>query len=83
MKNMRIYKDFAQALLPDGILDYYYLTDFKKKETSLCIYLEEKPDIPSEYKDQSYRLSGFMPEVTIKDFPIREYKAELKIKRCR
>ncbi|NOQ70853.1 MAG: hypothetical protein GQ574_02560 [Crocinitomix sp.] len=80
---MSIYKEFAQALLPDGILDYCDLTDFKKKGNALLIFLEEKPVIPSEYKDESYRLNGFMPEVTIKDFPIREFKAELKIKRRR
>lgn len=80
---MNIYKDFAQVLLPEGILDYYELTDFKKEENSLLIFLEEKAEIPPEYKGESYRLSGFMPEVTIKDFPIREYKAELKIKRRR
>jgi hypothetical protein len=54
IKNISMYKDFGQALLPDGISDYYYLTDFKKKENSLSIYIEEKPDIPSEYRIKSY-----------------------------
>jgi len=80
---MEIYKEFAALLLPAGILDYYELTDFKKDKGNISIFLKEKAEIPLEYKDNSYRLNGFMPEVTIKDFPIREYKAELKIKRRR
>ena len=48
MIRMNIYKDFAQVLLPEGILDYYELTDFKKEENSLLIFLEEKAEIPPE-----------------------------------
>lgn len=80
---MSIYREFAELLLPDGIFDYYELIDFKKESTNISIYLEEKSEIPTEYKNESYRLSGFMPEVTIKDFPIREHKVQLKIKRRR
>ena len=80
---MSIYKEFAELLLPDGILNYFELTDFKKEEGKMMIYLEEKSEIPSEYKKESYRLNGFLSEVSIKDFPIREYKVELKIKRRR
>jgi hypothetical protein len=80
---MTIYKEFAELLLPEGLLTYYDLIDFKKSDEILKIHLEEKKDIPIEYKNKSYRLNGFLPAVTIKDFPIREFKVELKIKRRR
>lgn len=80
---MTIYKEFAELLLPEGLLTYYDLIDFKKSDEIVKIHLEEKKEIPIEYKDKSYRLNGFLPAVTIKDFPIREFKVELKIKRRR
>jgi len=80
---MTIYKDFAELLLPEGILTYYDLIDFNKEGENISIYLSEKAEIPIAYKNEKYRLNGFLPEVTIKDFPIREYKVQLKIKRRR
>jgi len=80
---MTIYKEFAELLLPKGILTYFDLIHFKKEDKMISIHLEEKKEIPEEYKDKSYRLNGFLPAVTIKDFPIREFKVELKIKRRR
>ena len=80
---MTIYKEFAELLLPEGLLTYYDLINFNKEGEIVSIHLEEKKEIPIEYKDKSYRLNGFLPAVTIKDFPIREFKVELKIKRRR
>ena len=80
---MTIYREFTEVLLPEGVLDYFELFDFNKENNNLSIYLEEKNTIPIEYKDRSYRLNGYMPEITITDFPIREYKVKLKIKRRR
>jgi len=80
---MTIYKEFAELLLPEGLLTYYDLINFNKEGEIVSVHLEEKKEIPIEYKDKSYRLNGFLPAVTIKDFPIREFKVELKIKRRR
>lgn len=51
--------------------------------TGLNIYLEEKNIIPIEYKDQKLESKGFLPEISIQDFPIRGQKVNLCIKRRR
>lgn len=79
------YKDLLAALLPEGILDYFELTHFKKDDTGLYIHLEERNSLPQEFKDQQqlYHSKGFYPQVTIQDFPIRGRKVFLLIKRRR
>ncbi len=70
-------------LLPEGILEYFDLTNVEKDSSGLKIYLEEKNISPSEYKDQPLESKGFLPESSIQDFPIRGQKVALCIKRRR
>lgn len=77
------YWDLIVAFLPAGILEYFDLTNIKKEPTGLYIYLEEKHQLPDEFKGQSYHSKGFYPEVQIEDFPIRTTKVFLCIKRRR
>jgi len=80
---MSIYKELVGYLLPNGVLDYFELTDIKVKGEYLDIYLEEKNIIPSEYKSEPYRSNGFMQERKIKDFPVRDRFVTLHVKRRR
>ena len=70
-------------LLPEGILEYFELTHVEKAAEGLSIYLEEKNIAPSEYQSQRLESKGFLPEVSIQDFPIRGQKVALRIKRRR
>lgn len=47
------------------------------------IYLEEINEVPQEYKDRKLESKGFLPEVYIQDFPIRNQKVTLCVKRRR
>jgi len=80
---MSLYKELAGYLLPEGVLDYFELTEVKKEGEGLHIYLEEKDEIPEEYKSEPYRSNGFMQERKIRDFPIRDYLVTLHVKRRR
>ncbi len=80
---MSIYKDLVGYLLPNGVLDYFELTEVRKDGEDLHIYLEEKDEIPEEYKTESYRNNGFMQERKIRDFSIRDYMVTLHVKRRR
>ena len=80
---MDIYKGLVEALLPEAILVDFDLIDFKQEKTELKIYLEEKKIVPKEYKDVHIRANGFLPEVEIKDFPIRTKFVTLIVKRRR
>ncbi|WP_456305213.1 ISAon1 family transposase N-terminal region protein [Dyadobacter helix] len=46
-------------------------------------HLEEKNLHPIEFKDQKLESKGFLPEIYIQDFPIRNQKVTLCIKRRR
>ncbi|TCC81474.1 ISAon1 family transposase N-terminal region protein, partial [Pedobacter hiemivivus] len=61
-------------LLPEGILDYFELTQVDKAEKMLNIYLEEKNIAPEGYDKKDLESKGFFPEVGIQDFPIRGQK---------
>ena len=76
--------------LPDGILDYFEITNFERSDSGqkvydkkLVIYLTEKKQIPEEYKEYTYKASGFMAAREIEDYPIRNMLVTLNIKRRR
>ena len=80
---MSSYKELVKSFLPEGILDYFEPTDLKKEGDQLRLYLEEQNIIPEEYKDIHYRANGFLDEIKVKDFPIRDLFVTLHIKRRR
>ena len=76
--------------LPDGILDYFDITDFERTDGNLktynkrlTIFLTEKKVIPEKYKEATYKASGFMEPRVIEDYPIRNMLVSLSIKRRR
>lgn len=77
------YLALVRFLLPEGILDYFELSKIVEGLTGLNIYLEEKNLPPEEYKDQKLESKGFLPEIYIQDFPIRNQRVTLCIKRRR
>jgi len=77
------YKSLVRILLPEGILEYFELIKVVEAIPGLNIYLEEKNITPVEYKDGKLESKGFLPEIYIQDFPIRNQKVMLCIKRRR
>jgi len=77
------YQTLVQFLLPEGLLDYFELTNVTKGEVGLNIYLEEKNSAPTGYEKQQLESKGFLPETSIQDFPIRGQKVALCVKRRR
>lgn len=77
------YTFLVRALLPEGVLDFFDVTKVLESTVGLYIYLEEKNIAPEQYKDQKLESKGFLPEIQIQDFPIRNQKVMLCIKRRR
>ncbi len=70
--------------LPEGILDYFDILDFKKEGESITLFLQEKHIPPEEYADRDPRPRGFMdPRLIDDDFPIRGMFVKLSIERRR
>lgn len=70
-------------ILPEGILEYFELTNVIQAENGLNIYLEEKNLPPVGYEKSQLESKGYLPETAIQDFPIRGHKVALCIKRRR
>jgi hypothetical protein len=55
----------------------------KKESIILHIYLEEENKKPDDYEGIELYSNGFYPELTIKDFPLRDKKVILHVRRRR
>ena len=82
--------DFIALFLPDGILEYFDITDYQRTESNqylydkrLIIHLSEKKIVPQEYKNYPYKACGFSEARNIDDYPIRNMLVTLSIKRRR
>ena len=71
----------VRYILPSGLTDYFSITSVKEERDTLFILLDEKNLIPEEHKDKHLESKGFYPATRLEDFPIREYKVYLNIRR--
>jgi hypothetical protein len=89
MTNDKVLLELMKYVLPREIVDYFDLVSIQASgETSdiygeLDIYLEETNIIPEEYKAKGLCSNGFYEESTIKDFPLRDRKVVLHVRRRR
>lgn len=72
----------AQIVLPSQILDYFTVTGVAQTDLEIHISLDEKkhPDLKD---DVHFESKGFMEAVNVTDFPIRDHKVILRIRRRR
>ena len=72
----------AQIVLPSQILDYFTIVGVEQSETDIHIKLDENT-VAELVNDVHYESNGFMPAVSVTDFPIRDHKVILRIRRRR
>ena len=72
----------ASIVLPTQILDYFSIVSISQTSTEIHISLDEKMH-PELSKDVHFESKGFMEAVSVTDFPIRDHKVILKIRRRR
>jgi hypothetical protein len=77
------YLPLVAFLLPDFIVSYYELTCVDKLSDVLHLYLEEKNYEVCDVAKENLLSKGFLPEITIQDFPIRDKRVFLHVKRRR
>ena len=72
----------ARIVLPAQILDYFTIAGVSQTSTEIHISLDEK--MSSELSsDVHFESKGFMEPVNVTDFPIRDHKVILRIRRRR
>ena len=76
-------EQLIRLLLPEGVLDYFAITNILHHEREIWIYLEEMNITPLEYAKDKLISKGFMEECSMQDFPIRGKAVHLFIKRRR
>lgn len=72
----------ARIVLPSEILDYFEITSVEQTPTEIYIHLDEQMN-PNLSSDIHFESKGFMEAVNITDFPIRDHKVILVVRRRR
>jgi hypothetical protein len=75
-------KTLAQVVLPSQILEYFVVTGVEQTSTEIHIGLDEQMNEELS-KDDNIESKGFMAAVSVTDFPIRDHRVILKIRRRR
>lgn len=75
-------KAIASVVLPTQILDYFAIVGVEQTKTEIHISLDERMN--KELSDDiHFESKGFMEPVNVTDFPIRDHKVILRIRRRR
>lgn len=89
-KDIDIYKGLAIYILPDGVTNYFDLVDFCEEpaakgeqlyKTELHLYLDERDNRPEGFA--GIKPNGFTEEKKILDFPVRNRRTVLHVRRRR
>jgi len=83
MSDQENYENLVRMLLPDGVLDYFQITNIIFDGQAYNVHLEEKNTPPQEYQNEKLLSKGFHPIRTVQDFPIRGKGLFLHLKRRR
>lgn len=77
-------EDLLKLLLPEYLVEHFEIVKaYENPEEQLHIEFEEKNIIPEEYSHRQYASKGFLPSITIEDFPLRGKSVKLHIRRRR
>jgi hypothetical protein len=83
MSSIEQLQTLAKYILPEEIFAYFDIVNIEESTNVLHIYLDEQPDIPQEYQTLLLESKGFYPEAEICDFPLRDKKVILHVRRRR
>jgi hypothetical protein len=75
--------DLIRYVLPPELVSCFDLVGIKELEETLHLYMDESESVPEEYASLDLLANGFYEESTIKDFPLRDKKVVLHVRRRR
>ncbi len=73
--------EIAKHILPAEFVEYFDLTDIQSNNDRLVFSLDEKKIQPPEHSDKSLESKGFLSSVQLTDFPIRDKRVVLIVRR--
>lgn len=71
----------ARLILPPDLLECFDIVKIENAAEMLIIHLDEQPLPPLSSSGHSLESKGFLPAVAIRDFPIRDRKVTLCVRR--
>mgnify|MGYP000682732773 CR=1 FL=1 len=75
--------ELLKLLLPEYLIEHFDVVKFEEENKILHLYFEEKSAIPKEFSSLMLQSKGFLPEITVDDFPLRGKSVKLHINRRR
>jgi hypothetical protein len=75
--------ELLKLLLPEFLITHFEILKFEEENSVLHLYFEEKNEVPKEFSSLVLQSKGFLPEITVDDFPLRGKSVKLHIKRRR
>ena len=92
--SIEIYKEILRLVLPSGLLDYFDVVDVEMRELSpgerlgvesgeITFRLDELDDLRAKEDGHTYRPNGFHEASCVNDFPLRDKRVKLVIRRRR
>jgi len=77
-------EEILKSILPEYLVEYFDIIKvYDNPDETLHIEFEEKNVIPEEFSSRKYVSKGFLPSITVEDFPLRGKATKLHIKRRR
>lgn len=70
-----------ELILPREILEHFIVINLVIGPKEVHLYLDERPKVPDEYKEEKLISKGFHPESVIQDFPLRNKALYLHVRR--
>ena len=70
-----------ELILPKEILEHFTVINLEIQTKEVHLYLEERNEVPDEYKNEKLISKGFHPEAVIQDFPLRNKALYLHVRR--
>lgn len=70
-----------ELILPKEILEYFTVTNLTNQSKEVHLFLDERNEIPDEYKGEKLVSKGFHPESVVQDFPLRNKALYLHVRR--
>lgn len=92
--SLELYKEVMSLVLPKALFDYFDLVDVKIREIpvnqqmgvesgEITFYLDELDNLRDKEEGHTYRPNGFYEASRVRDFPLRDKKVTLVIRRRR
>ncbi|SUX48752.1 ISAon1 family transposase N-terminal region protein [Chryseobacterium indoltheticum] len=75
--------ELLKLFLPELLIEHFEIVKVEEENKILHLYFDEKNTTPKEFSSLLLQSKGFVPEITVDDFPLRGKTVKLHIKQRR